>query len=89
MPAETVGQAQRVFANLKAALASTGLDLGEIVTCNVYLVDMVDFGAMNGVYAQFIDPPDPARRTLQVAALPAGARFEIEAVAAARKDETP
>lgn len=88
VPADVAGQAHWVFANLEAALASAGLDFGDVVKCNVYLIDMTDFDAMNTVYKQYIAAPYPARTTIQVAALPMGARIEIEAVAANRKDKT-
>lgn len=88
VPKDVAGQAHWVFANLRAALASAGLDFGDVVKCNVYLIDMADFDAMNTVYKQYLDAPYPARTTIQVAALPGGARVEIEAVAASRRGQS-
>ena len=64
-----------------AVLAQAGLGLGEVVKCNVYLVDMADFAAMNAAYREAFAAPYPARTTVGVAALPLGARVEIELVA--------
>ena len=77
-------QTRRVFANLAAVLSAAGLGLEDVVKCNVYLVDMADFAAMNAAYAQAFTEPFPARTTVAVAALPLGARVEIEAVAQRR-----
>ena len=77
-------QTRRVFANLAAVLDAAGLTLDDVVKCNVYLVDMADFAAMNAAYAEAFTEPFPARTTVAVAALPLGARVEIEAVAQRR-----
>ena len=77
-------QTRRVFANLAAVLSAAGLGLDDVVKCNVYLVDMADFATMNAAYAQAFTEPFPARTTVAVAALPLGARVEIEAVAQRR-----
>ena len=74
-------QARRVFDNLEAVLASAGLATHDVVKCNVYLTDMDDFAAMNEIYGQRFTPPFPARSTVAVAALPLGARVEIELIA--------
>ena len=74
-------QAEQVFKNLSAALAAAGLGFGDVLKCNVYLTDIGDFQAMNAVYARHFEPPYPARTTVAVAALPGGARIEIELVA--------
>lgn len=78
---DLTAQAKQCFQNLFAVLASTGLSTDEVVKVNVYLTDMEDFTAMNAVYAQQFNPPYPARTTIAVAALPLGARIEIEMVA--------
>ena len=52
----------------------------------IFLVDMADFAAVNGVYASFMTDPPPARSTVAVAALPKGARVEIEAIAGRRPE---
>lgn len=77
-------QTRRCLANLAAVLRAAGLDASDVVKCNVFLTDMADFAAMNEVYAQHFEPPFPARTTIGVAALPLGARIEIEMIAARR-----
>ncbi len=74
-------QTGRVLQNLRAILRAGGLDLGNVVKTTVFLVDMADFAAMNTVYARAFGEHRPARSTVAVAALPRGARVEIEAVA--------
>ncbi|MDO5504419.1 MAG: Rid family detoxifying hydrolase [Actinomycetia bacterium] len=74
-------QTRRCLDNLAAVLAAADLGLDDVVKCNVYLVDMADFSAMNAAYAEFFDTPHPARTTVAVAGLPLGARVEIELVA--------
>ena len=74
-------QTQQCLANLAAVLAAGGLDESHAVKCNVYLVDMADFAEMNAVYAAFFSAPYPARTTVAVAALPLGAKVEIEMIA--------
>jgi 2-iminobutanoate/2-iminopropanoate deaminase len=75
-------QTARVLDNLTALLAAAGLTLGDVVKTTVFLVSMDDFAAMNDVYARYFDEDHPARSTIGVAALPKGARVEIEAIAA-------
>ncbi len=75
-------ETQRVFDNLRAVLGAAGLDFSHVVKTTVYLKDLADFAAMNGVYAQAFGSSRPARATVQVSALPKGARGEIDAVAA-------
>ncbi|WP_313716332.1 Rid family detoxifying hydrolase [Arsenicicoccus bolidensis] len=74
-------QARQVFTNLQAVLDAAGRTLDDVVKVNVYLVDMADFSAVNEVYATVFAEPYPARTTVAVAALPLGARVEIELVA--------
>jgi 2-iminobutanoate/2-iminopropanoate deaminase len=74
-------QTERVVANLRAILEAERLDLASVVKTTVYLVDMADFAAMNTVYAKAFGDHRPARSTVAVAALPRGARVEIDAVA--------
>lgn len=74
-------QTHQCFDNLFAVLSDGGLDSDAVVKVNVYLTDMADFDEMNRAYrTRFADPP-PARTTVGVAALPMGARVEIELVA--------
>ena len=75
-------QTERVLSNLEAVLAAGGATLRSVVKTTVYLVDLGEFPAMNAVYGKFFPEDPPARATVQVVRLPAGARVEIEAVAA-------
>jgi 2-iminobutanoate/2-iminopropanoate deaminase len=74
-------QARRVMENLKAVLAASGATFANVVKTTVYLADLSDFAAMNAVYAGYFPSAPPARSTVQVAALPLGARVEIEMIA--------
>ena len=74
------GQAERALRNLAAVLDAAGLTLNHVVKTTVFLVDIAEFPRMNDVYARFFSDPQPARSTIGVAALPGGARFEIEAI---------
>jgi 2-iminobutanoate/2-iminopropanoate deaminase len=74
-------QTERVLENLEAVLASGGASLRSVVKTTVYLADLADFPAMNGVYGTFFPEEPPARATVQVAKLPAGALVEIDAIA--------
>ena len=75
-------QTLRVLQNLRAILRAAGTDVSAVVKTTVFLVDMADFALMNEVYAEFFEDHRPARSTVAVAALPRGARVEIEAIAA-------
>lgn len=74
-------QTHRVFDNLQAGLEDAGLTMDHVIKCNVYLIDMADFPAMNAAYEQRFSKPYPARTTVAVKALPRDARVEIELVA--------
>jgi 2-iminobutanoate/2-iminopropanoate deaminase len=76
-------QTERVLRNLEAVLAAGGAALSSVVKTTVYLVDLGEFPEMNAVYGKFFPVDPPARATVEVSKLPAGARVEIEAVAAA------
>jgi 2-iminobutanoate/2-iminopropanoate deaminase len=73
-------QARQVIANLKAVAEAAGGSLDDIVKMTLLLADMGDFAAVNDILAQSFAQPYPARATYQVAALPKGARVEIEGV---------
>ena len=75
-------QAERALRNLAGVLDAAGLGFADVVKTTVFLVDMADFAALNEVYGRFVTDPPPARSTIAVAALPKGARVEIEAIAA-------
>ena len=77
-------QARRVFANLRAVLATAGCTFSDVVKATVYVTDLADFQTLNEIYAEAMGDHKPARSTVQVAALPAGALVEIDLVARAR-----
>jgi len=76
-----VAQTSRTLSNLDAVLKAAGMGLSNVVKTTVFMVDLGEFAQMNEVYAKHFAAPFPARSTVQVAALPKGARVEIEAVA--------
>jgi 2-iminobutanoate/2-iminopropanoate deaminase len=76
-------QTEQVFANLRAILEEAGSGLDRLVKTTVYLAELGDFAAMNEVYARHVGDRPPARATIEVAALPSGAKVEIEAIALA------
>ena len=75
------GQTEQILRNLAAILEAAGLSLADVVKTTILLADMGDFAAVNTIYAKHVSDPPPARSTYAVAALPRGARIEIEAVA--------
>jgi len=75
-------QTERTFKNLAAVLDAAGCSMADVVKTTCFLADIADFAAFNAIYARFFPDPPPARSTFQVAALPKGARVEVEAVAA-------
>ena len=79
--ADIKAQTKQSLTNIKHILASAGADMSDVTKTTVLLQDIADFGAMNEVYAEFFTEPYPARAAFQVAALPKGAKVEIEAVA--------
>jgi 2-iminobutanoate/2-iminopropanoate deaminase len=74
-------EAARVLRNLGAVLEAAGSGFDKVVRTTVFLVDLADFAAMNAVYARHFGEARPARSTVQVAALPRGARIEIDVIA--------
>ena len=75
-------QTEQIFVNLRAILEEAGTGLDRLVKTTVFLVDLGEFAAMNEVYARHVGDAPPARATVEVSALPSGARVEIEAIAA-------
>ncbi len=73
-------QTARVLDNLRAVLAEAGMSFDNVMKTTVFLTDINDFAAMNGVYATYFTEPYPARSAVQVAALPKGAAVEIECI---------
>lgn len=74
-------QAHRALKNLQAVLEAAGSSLDHVVKTTVFLQDIGDYTAVNEVYGTYFGDSPPARSAVQVAALPLGARLEIEAVA--------
>ena len=68
--------------NLQAVLRASGSDLSRVMKVNISLVDMSDFAEVNTVYERYFSEHKPARACVAVAALPRGARIEIECIAA-------
>jgi 2-iminobutanoate/2-iminopropanoate deaminase len=81
MPDTAADQARQSLENVKAILEAAGSSMGKVLRVGIFMTDLADFGAVNEVYATFLPEPFPARSTVQVAALPKGAKIEIEAVA--------
>jgi 2-iminobutanoate/2-iminopropanoate deaminase len=79
----TEAQARRVMENLGAVLKEAGLGYGHVVKSTIYMVDLAEFAKVNEIYGTFFPQGGvaPARSTVQVAALPRGARIEIDFVA--------
>ena len=77
-------QTRRALENLSGVLRAGGSSLADVVKTTVFLVDMGDYAAMNEVYGEFFSSEAPARSAVAVAALPRGARVEVEAIALRR-----
>ena len=75
-------QIRRVFDNLQAVSQAAGGELEQVVRLTVYLVDLADFPEVNAVMAEYFSEPYPARAAIGVAALPKGARVEMDAILA-------
>ena len=86
VPGGIAEQTTRALENLRAILTATGSDFSQVVKTTVFLVDMADFTAMNEVYGRVFGSHRPARSTVAVAALPRGARVEIEVIAAVKSE---
>lgn len=74
-------ETRQVLANLSAVLQAAGASLADVLRTTIYLVDLADFARVNEIYAEHFHAPYPARATVGVAALPRGARVEIDAMA--------
>lgn len=73
-------QARRAFDNLRAVCTAAGGTLGDVARLGLYLTDLDDFVAVNAVMGEFFKAPYPARSTVEVAGLPRGAAFEVDAI---------
>jgi len=76
---DVAAQTSQALSQLRNLLESEGASLADVVKATVFLVDMADFEAMNAAYAAAFGDHRPARTTIAVAALPAGAQVEVEA----------
>ena len=78
-----VTETERVFQNISVVLKAAGRSFDDVVQARVFLTNLSDFAAMNGIYARHFTQPFPARTTIGAAALPLGACVEIDLVAKA------
>ena len=74
-------QTEQIFQNLRAILEEAGSGLDRLIKTTVFLLDLGEFQAMNEVYARHVGDVPPARSTVEISALPSGARVEIDAIA--------
>ncbi len=74
-------ETDQILRNLGAVLSAAGMEYDNVVKCSVFVTDMKDYAMVNEVYARYFSEEPPARETVQVAALPAGARVEISCIA--------
>lgn len=75
-------QTRQVLSNLSAVLKQAGTTSAQVIKTTIFLTDLNDFALVNSLYGLFFEPHKPARSTIQVAALPKGAKIEIELIAA-------
>jgi 2-iminobutanoate/2-iminopropanoate deaminase len=81
---DITAQTDRVMKNLGAVLEAAGCTFDDVVRTTIFLVNLADFQAVNETYGRYFGSAPPARATVQVAALPRGAKVEIDAVAVAK-----
>lgn len=74
-------ETEQVLDNLGAVLEAASMSYENVVECTVYLADINDYGQVNEVYARYFNEAKPARKAVEVSALPRGARVEISCVA--------
>ena len=77
---DITAQAQQAFANLRAVAEAAGGTFDDIVRVGLYLTDLSEFSAVNAVMQDVFQAPFPARSTIEVSALPRGAKFEVDAI---------
>ncbi len=83
MEDDVSAQTRQSMNNIKAILEAAGSSMENVIRCGIFVTDLGDFATINEVYASFFTGDYPARATVQVAALPLGAKVEIDAIAAA------
>jgi 2-iminobutanoate/2-iminopropanoate deaminase len=81
LPEGIEAQTLQALRNIASVLEAAGVGWKDVVKTTVFLADMSDFAAFNAVYAEVLEEPFPARSTVEAAALPKGARIEIDAIA--------
>jgi 2-iminobutanoate/2-iminopropanoate deaminase len=81
LPEGIEAQTLQALRNIASVLEAAGAGWKDVVKTTVFLADMSDFAAFNAVYAEVLEEPFPARSTVEAAALPKGARIEIDAIA--------
>ena len=81
VPGGIAAETRRTLENIKVILAAAGATLDDVVAATVHMTDLAEFGEMNQVYAEYFRVKPPGRTTVQVPALPAGARIEITVTA--------
>src|SRR5690625_5178938 len=80
VPGGIEAQARRAFANLKAVAEAAGRPMDDIVRLRPYLTALGEFAVVSSVMSEYVDAPYPARSTIEVAGLPKGVAFEVDAV---------
>ena len=78
---DMVAEVRQVLTNIEAVLTAANAQWNHVVKVNIYTTDLSQFDTINDVYAEFVQPPFPARAAVEVAALPKGVRIEMEAIA--------
>lgn len=76
-------ETRQVMKNLEAILTAAGMSFANVAKCTIFIKDMNDFGAINGVYGSFFTQQPPARETVEVSRLPKDVRVEISCIAVA------
>jgi 2-iminobutanoate/2-iminopropanoate deaminase len=82
-------QARQAMKNMGEILTAARLTVHDVVSVDIYLMDMADFAALNSMYEQFMDGNKPARATIQVAGLPLGALVELRCIARQPEERSP
>ena len=85
IPGDIAAQTRRVLDNIAAVLNAEGLTFDNVIKTTIFLTDLADFQAVNEIYGSYFKQAPPARSTVQVSALPKGAKVEIEAIAVAEE----
>lgn len=78
---DVVAQTEQVMKNLEAVLKAAGCSFANVARCGIFLTDLNDFAKVNEVYGRYFPVNPPARATVQVSALPRGAKVEIDCIA--------